>query len=169
MSFLSSFTFTLSHMCFYVFSHIRNFFEVRNFFRITGLFVLVLFNFQGPCAVRFIHFIELFRSATLLLYHTVWRLSRVFSNFFYFLFLNFRSKTEIQKLRFRVVGFLPVPIHSRFSLVFFALVRQLCYNTTTISKCQHLFSIFFPLLQIVLTFYCTSPFSLYLPKLYYSL
>ena len=100
---------------------------------------------------------DLSLSATCLSYHIQFRLSRVFLNFFAPLFQS-AGITQVRPYPESRCSSLFHPLDSRH------LVRQLCYNTTFISLCQHLFSNFFITLQIVYLYaavsseiYCQTP------------
>lgn len=143
-----------SHSCFYVFTHIRNFLKYETSLELRVL-VLVLFNFQGPFAVLFTSFFEVFRLATYLSYHTSNRLSRVFLNFFIFYFRTFGSKISKQSnltMSLELFKSRSIALFSCFLAFVRAVVRQLCYNTTSYPFCQHLFLFFFSFLQIVFLF-----------------
>ena len=125
----------------------------------------MLFNFQGPSSLSEVFF----RSATYLSYHISERLSSFFQNFFYFFFSLLRRSAPGKIVSaFCVVGTAQIPNHwlllTFFCSFLWAVVRQLCYNTTPDSNCQHLFSIFFLFLQIVLSFFPFFPFLLYFTK-----
>ena len=125
----------------------------------------MLFNFQGPLRFTQAFFLRSLSFGDSFILPHFQAFVKSFFKLFLFSFLSFRCESPL-KLSFRpcVVGFLPVPIHCLFLSLFRSLVRQLCYNTTPDSNCQHLFSIFFLFLQIVLSFFPFFPFLLYFTK-----